>query len=415
MNIMVFGTGSSTQGVLSALKQNGANVTTYLTRDSGGYSPALEGRVFHFKRYPNPCPLLQQEAIDFVIPMSIDWILAEWTEAFHKLNIPILSPTGEGMLLERDRDFARQLCVDHNIPFPRSFVAQNREQAEDILKQHPGAYVIKNPLCSPSSPVHTILSETTEDTRSWLSQVNYEEGIFLQEYLGQREAGHIAFVTGGEIYSMVTNQEYKRAFDGNMGVIAGAPLGGIVEQDPDDNYGLARELLHPLLPWFRKVDFHGPVQVTAMQSEDHWVVLEYNVRIGVTCGPIILQMLANPLQVLDDTVRNRKTHPQFQPHLRFGSSLTLAGYGYPYSQVVSPGFPVRIAEPPDCPVLWNEVMADEEGNIRTTGQRIADVVAIAETLEESLATAYRNIRKIRCSNSYYRTDIGKSMWPPGSP
>ena len=30
--------------------------------------------------------------------------------------------------------------------------------------------------------------------------------------------------------SQISNQEYKRAFTGNMGPIAGAPLGGIVEQ-----------------------------------------------------------------------------------------------------------------------------------------------------------------------------------------
>ena len=75
---------------------------------------------------------------------------------------------------------------------------------------------------------------------------NDAEGIFLQEYLGRAEAGHIALVSGGEIYSLVTNQEYKRAFNGNMGIVAGAPLGGLVEQDPGDKYGLARDLLHPL-------------------------------------------------------------------------------------------------------------------------------------------------------------------------
>jgi len=50
-----------------------------------------------------------------------------------------------------------------------------------------------------------------------------------------------------------------------MGIVAGAPLGGLVEQDPTDKYHLARQLLRPLLPWFRKVNFHGPVQVTAIR------------------------------------------------------------------------------------------------------------------------------------------------------
>lgn len=415
MNIMVFGAGSSTQGVLHALRQKGAAVSTYLTRAAGAYSPALEGKTFRSKDYPNPLPLLQEHKIDFVIPMSIDWHLADWAEALLALKVPILSPTGDGMLLERDRDFARRLCQKYHVPFPRSFVASNRLEAENILEKHPAAYVIKNPLCSPSSPVHTILSETIEDTRSWLKQVNYEEGIFLQEYMGTREAGHIAFVSGGEIYSLITDQEYKRSFDGNMGVIAGAPLGGIVEKDPDDKYGLARDLLQPLLPWFREVDYHGPVQVTAIRHRDRWMVLEYNVRIGVTCGPIIMHMLEEPLRVLSDTVNNRKTEIRFKDDLNIGCSLTLAGYGYPYGQVASPGFPVRVNGELTCEVWWNEVALGKDNQIVTTGQRIADVVAIDRSLETALARAYDNIKKIRCTNSYYRLDIGKSMWPPGEP
>ncbi len=76
----------------------------------------------------------------------------------------------------------------------------------------------------------------------------------MQEYLGRAEAGHIALVSGGEIYSLVTNQEYKYAFNGNMGIVAGAPLGGLVERDENDKYGLARELIHPLKPWLREVE-----------------------------------------------------------------------------------------------------------------------------------------------------------------
>ena len=31
-----------------------------------------------------------------------------------------------------------------------------------------------------------------------------------------------------------------------------------------------------------------------------------------------------------------------------------------------------------------------------------------------MAKAYANIRKIRVVGSYYRTDIGQSLWPPGT-
>ena len=50
----------------------------------------------------------------------------------------------------------------------------------------------------------------------------------------------------------------------------------------------------------------------------------------------------------------------------------------------------------------------------TTAQRIADVIALSGTLEEAIARAYENIRKLRVLSSYFREDVGQSLWPPGN-
>ena len=412
--VMVFGVGSFAHSLACTLKDAGARVSTYLTRNYGHFPPSLAGPVFSREAFPNPCPLLARERTDLVIPQSIDWAQAPWAGELVQSGVGIFGPTGEAMKIERERDFARKLCVDYKIPFPKAYVAANRLEAEKILARHPRPFVIKNPLCSPTSPVHTIVCETVADTRAWLRQVNYAEGVFLQEYLGRAEAGHIALVSAGEIHSLVTNQEYKRAFDGNMGVIAGAPLGGLVEKDPGDKYGLARALLHPLLPWFRKVNYNGPIQVTAVKRNRRWQVIEYNIRIGVTSGPMILRLLHNPLETILGTARNEKLAPRFRDDLNFGCSLTLAGYGYPFNQVTGPHLPLEITGEFDCDVWWNEVARAADGSLSATGQRVADVIALAPALDSAITKAYENIRKIRVLSSYYRTDVGRSLWPPGT-
>ncbi|HWD94071.1 MAG TPA: phosphoribosylglycinamide synthetase C domain-containing protein [Verrucomicrobiae bacterium] len=413
-SVMVLGVGSFAHSIGKALADAGATVSTYLTRNYGHFPPSLVGPTFSREAFASPMPLIKKNKIDFVVPQSIDWAQAPWAEELLESKTPIFSPTGDAMRIERERDFARKLCADFKVPFPQAYVASNRLEAEKILQQHPQPFVLKNPLCSPTSPIHTILCETVEDTRAWLRQVNYAEGVFLQEYLGRAEAGHIALLSGGEIYSLVTNQEYKYAFNGNLGVVAGAPLGGLVEKDPNDKYGLARELLRPLLPWFRKVKYNGPIQVTAIKRGGKWHVIEYNIRIGVTSGPMILRMLNNPVETVLRTTRNQKLEPQFNKKLNFGCSLTLAGYGYPFNQVRGPQFPVDVSGKFDCDVWWNEVTRNEDGKLMSTGQRIADVIALAPTLKEAIATAYANIRKMRVLSSYFRTDVGESLWPPGT-
>lgn len=413
--VLVLGVGSFAQSTSQILKDAGARVSTYLTRSYGHYPPSLAGPVFRPDQFPSAASLVQKQSVELVVPMSIDWAQAPWADELLALEAPIFCPTGEAMKIERDRDFARQLCHDFQIAFPNAHVARNRLEAEAILERHRQPFVLKNPFCSPTSPIHTILCETLEDTHSWLKHVDYAEGVFMQEYLGRCEAGHIGLVSAGEIYSVVTNQEYKRAFAGNLGIVAGAPLGGLVEKDPGDKYGLARELLHPLRPWLREVNYHGPIQVTAVRREGRWHVIEYNIRIGVTSGAMLLRMLSDPLEVLLRTAKNQPIELKFVEALDFGCSLTLAGYGYPYVQVRGPQLPVEVTSPIDCDLWWNEVSRDSDGALRSTGHRIADVVAFGQTLEAALAKAYSNIRKLRSLGSYYRPDVGQSLWPPGNP
>src|SRR4029077_6049850 len=120
---------------------------------------------------------------------------------------------------------------------------------------------------------------------------------------------------------------------------------------------------------------------------------EYNIRIGVTSGPMILRMLNNPVETVLRTTRNQKLDPQFNKKLNFGCSLTLAGYGYPFNQVRGPQFPIDINGKFNCDVWWNEATRNDEGKLVSTGQRIADVIALAPTLKTAIATAYANIRK----------------------
>jgi len=413
-SVMILGVGSFAHSIGSTLVGTGAKVSTYLTRNYGHFPPSLVGPTFSRETFPSPVPLLKKNGVTVIIPQSIDWALQPWAGDLLQSGVGIFSPVREAMRIERERDYARKLCADFKIPFPPAYVAANQAEAEKILARHPRPFVIKNPLCSPISPIHTILCETVADTRAWLRHVNYAEGVFLQEYLGRAEVGHIVLVSGGEIYSLVTNQEYKYAFNGNQGVVAGAPLGGLVERDPDDKYGLARKLIHPLLPWLRAAKFNGPLQVTAVKRKGRWHVIEYNIRIGVTSGPMILRMLKNPAEIVLQTAKNQKLDLRFSEKINFGCSLTLAGYGYPFIRVRSPHLPLEVDGKFDCDVWWNEVAHDEDKKLVSTGHRIADVIALAPGLDAAIARAYANIRKIRVVGSYYRTDIGQSLWPPGT-
>ena len=420
VRVMVLGVGAFAHAVMAVLQENGAEVSCYLTRAYGHYGPSSVGKTWLFSNHPSPLPLIEEFRPDYIIPMSIDWYTEPWASSLLEMEVPLLCPSGEALEIEARRQFAEQLCRRYQIPFPTSYTVSNRLEARQLMENAPRAYVLKNPYCSPYSPIHSIVCETAEETLGWLDRIDYAEGVFLQEYLGVAEAGHFVFVSDGEITSLVTNQEYKRAFTGNMGPVAGAPLGGIVEQDPDDRYGLAKSLIHPLQSWFQQTNFHGPLQVTAIQKDGQWHVIEYNTRLGVTTGAIILRMLANPVEALGDVAHNRPLQLRWHPQRHYGATLTLAGHGYPYVIPMVPKLPITQTGPITCDLWWNEVeqvdhqLFTAHHKLPIMGHRIAECNAYADHLDQAIQQTYQNIKKIHCLSSYYRLDIGETLWPPGT-
>src|SRR5439155_10188307 len=184
ISVLVMGVGAFAHSTAQILKEDGARVFTYLTRDYGQYAPSLAGPIYRRDEFPSPIPLLGENAVQLIVPMSIDWAQAPWHEELLDRGIPIFCPTGEGMKIERERDFARELCHEFRVPCAQAHVARNRLEAQQVLKQNARPFVIKHPLCSPTSPFHTIVCESVEDTRSWLNHIDYDEGVFLQDYLG---------------------------------------------------------------------------------------------------------------------------------------------------------------------------------------------------------------------------------------
>lgn len=418
--VFILGAGAFAHACGQTLRDAGAELAFWSDNANAQYGAAEFGDCYSQREHPDPRALFARFQPDLIIPASLGWLDQPWAEAVWRAGLPMLSPSGTAVDIERRRGLSAGLCAEHGIPIPHHFSAANRAAAIAWVERHPGAYVVKNPNCGPNSPIQAIVCDSLEETLAWLRGVDDSDGIFLQEHMGDVEAGHFVAVSGGEIVSLVTNQEYKRAHTGNLGPLAQAPLAGIVERDPDDRYGLARELIQPLRPWLRRSGFRGILQVTGMRRHGRWHAIEYNVRLGVTTGPLLLQMLANPVEFLIDVANDRRARPAWRPSRRFGASLSLAGFGYPHAIPDLPELPISIRAPLRSRLWWHQVRFDAKTGILFTDNRadsalrIADLNACGAQLDEVITMLYRDMEKIRCQGSHYRLDLGDSLWPPGT-
>jgi phosphoribosylamine-glycine ligase len=129
---------------------------------------------------------------------------------------------------------------------------------------------------------------------------------------------------------------------------------------------------------------------------------------------MFLRMLTDPVGLLLKAARDEHLDVKFKKAVPFGVSVALAGYGYPFAFVKPPELPIGYSGPlhgRNFDLWWNQV--ELRKGLVSGGHRLADVVGFGGSVQSAAREAYARIGRIRCLSSYFRTDIGGSLWPPG--
>src|SRR3989442_15164234 len=71
--VMVLGVGAFAHSTAQILKEKGAAVSTYLTRDYAQYPPSLAGPTYRREEFPSPVPLLRRGGGGILVAGSVDW------------------------------------------------------------------------------------------------------------------------------------------------------------------------------------------------------------------------------------------------------------------------------------------------------------------------------------------------------
>ncbi|MCB0326916.1 MAG: hypothetical protein KDD52_04770, partial [Bdellovibrionales bacterium] len=262
--------------------------------------------------------------INMIIPTRLNHLEFFDSDFFSLRGIKIFSPLGESLHIEKNRSFAMDLCKAHDIPHPFWASFSSSIQAKEFLSKKNKNFVIKNLYCPSNSSLQAKVCKNSDELIQYLDTQDQNDDFFLQEYCGTFELGHVAMVDHGNIQSLVSNQEYKWSQDGNLGLMQSQPFGALAIQDPKDQFGLAKNLLLPLRPWFEKVSYIGPIQVTAIWNEGTWKVLEYNARLGVSVMKLLFCMLQDPVEWIRKACFEQiLSQAQWKEHYLYGLSTSL--------------------------------------------------------------------------------------------
>jgi len=218
---------------------------------------------------------------------------------------------------------------------------------------------------------------------------------------------------GHDVLTLDANLNYPRALDGDQGMRTRGM--GAVSPAPGVDSALLKRMEESIaIPAVRGLSELGPplvgalfVDVILQRGEPY--VLDFNVRFGDPATQVLLARLdADLLGLLEACVDGHLA--DFRGALRVDPrtavSVVAAAAGYPSRRQRDD--PVTLA--PDIEQPWRTLdvggMRWSQGQLLTTGGRVATVTALGADLHEATARAYAGIAGVSFSGKHTRSDIG---------
>jgi phosphoribosylamine--glycine ligase len=351
----------------------------------------------------------EREAVDFTVVGPEVPLVAGVADAFEAAGRRIFAPNRAAAQLEGSKTFAKAFMARYDIPTAayRSFTELDAALAYLETQTYP--LVVKDSALAAGKGV--TVAHTRAEAVGALEAVFGAGGeVVIEAFLSGQEVSLLLLTDGDAVQLLPLAQDYKQAFDGDLGPMTGgmgavAPVPLLSEAQLD---AVLKTIVKPTLSGLRAegVVYRGVLFIGLMLTPEGVKVLEYNVRFGDPETQAVLPLLESDLlELLEATAAGRLA--EVTPRWSAGASacVVLAAPGYPGGYPT--GLPLSVPETlPEGTLVFHAGTALEEEGLVSSGGRVLNVVALAETLAEAVAAAYAGADAIDFKGAHLRRDIG---------
>jgi len=416
--VMIVGSGGREDAIARAIKRSGAILFSAI----GHENPSIKSLS---SKYLVVNELDYRKIEEFAADNSVDMVFigpdpvldTPLVNNLLRRGIPVASPTMEAARIETSKMFMRELMKRHNIPVNVNFRECFSEGELDSAFRDLGPEVAAKPIGLTGGKGVKVMGEqleTVEDARRYAADILKRDGVVLiEERMVGEEFSLQAFVDGKNASFMPIVQDYKRAYEGDVGPNTGG-MGSISDSSftlPFLSDRAPEEAKHILVDIIRAMNsentpFKGVMYGQFMDTPHGVKVIEINARFADPEGINVLTLLKSDFvetlhQIYDGNLQGERIFERKATALKY---IVPVGYG----SDPKPG-EIELDKAifdSGVDVLYASVSGDMFRLRQSTSRSLA-IIAKGDSIPEASELVDSSLAYVK-GNYYVRRDIGRA-------
>lgn len=413
MKILVVGGGGREHAIIHALSKSPDANKIYAAPGNAGIASLAECLPFKDTDVDALLKFALDNHIDLTVVGPEASLALGIVDRFEEAGLRIFGPSKAAAQVEVSKDWAKSVMVKYGVPTAKYRTFEQYDEALAYLHAQGAPIVLKYDGLAAGKGV--VVAETMAEAeaalRDMLLDQQFGKGrVVIEECLRGTEFSFMCLVDGKNVLPLPVAKDHKRAYDNDLGPNTGG-MGAFspVPMIPDAEIQWSYEHIMQRMAAAMVAEgcpFSGLLYGGLMLTNDGVKVIEFNARFGDPETEVVLpRVKSDLLHVMTEVASHRLTTTTLDINPEPCVGVVMASIGYPKSY--EKGAPLILPELADKEIIYHMGTKRTDTAFATSGGRVIMVEALAPTLPEAKAAAYRLVSNVKCDNLFYRKDICK--------
>ena len=414
MKVLVVGGGGREHAIIKKLKENKKITQIFALPGNGGMAKDATCVNIGATDLDGIVGFAKENAIDYAVVAPDDPLVLGCVDRLNAIGIPCFGPDAKAAIIEGSKAFSKELMKKYNIPTAAYEIFTDIDKALAYVQTAPIPMVIKADGLALGKGV--IIAQTRQEAVDAVTDMmaNAKFGksgstVVIEEFLTGPEVSVLAFTDGNVVKPMVSSMDHKRVGDNDTGLNTGGM--GTIAPNPYYTAEIAQECMEKIfLPTIQAMNtegrtFKGCLYFGLMITPNGPKVIEYNCRFGDPETQVVLPLMESDLlTVMQATTNGTLAETEVKFSNKNACCVVTASGGYP--EAYEKGYEITFTPEAEAHTFVAGAKL-ENGKLLTSGGRVAGTTAVANTLQDAVAEAYRIADGVQFEKAYRRSDIGQ--------